>query len=90
MGPSHLTKRTALFNLAILRTNSDPTEAIALYKRAVAVEKKDAAAWLNLGLLLRDEGKETVGNQAVLRAIALNPKLTDPKAPAKRKSTTAH
>ena len=79
----------ALFNLAILRTSSDPTEAISLYKRAVAVEAKDAAAWLNLGLLLRDEGKVTAGNKAVLRAIALNPKLKDPKAPARRKKTTA-
>jgi len=79
----------ALFNLAILRTSSDPTEAISLYNRAVAVDKKDAAAWLNLGLLLRDEGRETAGNKAVLLAIALNSKLTDPQAPAKGKSSTA-
>jgi tetratricopeptide (TPR) repeat protein len=78
----------ALFNLAILRTNSDPTEAIGLYKRAVAANEKDAAAWLNLGLLLRQEGKETAGNKAVLKAIALNPKLVDPKGPAGGKSST--
>jgi tetratricopeptide (TPR) repeat protein len=80
----------ALFNLAILRTTSDPTEAIGLYKRAVAANEKDAAAWLNLGLLLRTEGKATLGNQAVRKAIALNPKLTDPKAPAKGKKTAAN
>ncbi len=80
------TYEPALFNLAILRTSSDPTEAISLYKRAVAVDEKDAAAWLNLGLLLRDEGKVTAGNEAVLRAIALDPKLKDPKAPAKNKT----
>lgn len=79
----------ALFNLAILRTSSDPAEAISLYKRAVAVDDKDAAAWLNLGLLLRDEGKVTAGNKAVLRAIALDPKLKDPKAAAKGKRAAA-
>jgi tetratricopeptide (TPR) repeat protein len=76
----------ALFNLAILQTSSDPAEAISLYKRAVVVERKDAAAWLNLGLLLRDEGKVTAGNKAVLRAIALNPKLKDPQVAATGKT----
>ena len=69
----------ALFNLAILRTSRDPKEAIALYKRAVAANEKDAAAWLNLGLLLRASGQESEGDKAVLRAIGLNPKLKDPK-----------
>ncbi len=75
----------ALFNLAILRTSRDPKEAITLYKSAVAANKKDAAAWLNLGLLLRASGQEVAGDKAVLRAIALNPNLKDPK-PAKAKS----
>jgi len=78
----------ALFNLAILRTTADPKEAMTLYRRAVAADKKDAAAWLNLGLLLRDEGKVRAGNAAVLKAIALNPKLQDPQAPVKSKATT--
>lgn len=69
----------ALFNLAILRTSRDPKEAIGLYKRAVAANEKDAAAWLNLGLLLRASGHESEGDKAVLRAIGLNPKLKDPK-----------
>jgi len=71
----------ALFNLAILRTASDdPKEAIALYERAVAADKKDAAAWLNLGLLQRDAGQMKVGNENVLRALALDPSLEDPAA----------
>jgi tetratricopeptide (TPR) repeat protein len=70
----------ALFNLAILRTSRDPKEAISLYKRAVAANEKDAAAWLNLGLLLRAAGQVEEGNKDVLRAIALNPKLKDPKS----------
>jgi Tfp pilus assembly protein PilF len=68
----------ALFNLAILRTSAAPEEAIKLYKAAVASNKKDAAAWLNLGLLLRTAGQEREGDKAVLRAIALNPELKDP------------
>ncbi len=68
----------ALFNLAILRTGPNPKEATALYKRAVASNPKDAAAWLNLGLLQRASGDKVGGNASVLKAIALNPKLKDP------------
>lgn len=70
----------ALFNLAILRTSRDPEESIGLYERAVEVNPEDAAAWLNLGLLLRAAGKEKPGDKAVLRAIGLNPDLKDPQA----------
>ncbi|MBA3783324.1 tetratricopeptide repeat protein [Nocardioides sp. InS609-2] len=70
----------ALFNLAILRTSRDPQESIDLYQQAVAVNPKDAAAWLNLGLLLRAAGQQRSGDEAVLRAIGLNPDLKDPKA----------
>jgi tetratricopeptide (TPR) repeat protein len=72
----------ALFNLAILRTSSDPKEAIGLYRAAVAANKKDAAAWLNLGLLLRAAGDKDEGDEAVAKAIELNPKLKDPAATA--------
>jgi Tfp pilus assembly protein PilF len=68
----------ALFNLAILRTGPDPKEATALYQKAVAANPKDAAAWLNLGLLLRAGGQQEEGTKAVLKAIGLNPKLKDP------------
>jgi len=68
----------ALFNLAILRTSRDPQEAIQLYRRAVASNATDAAAWLNLGLLLRAAGKKGDGDQAVLQALAINPELRDP------------
>ena len=73
----------ALFNLAILRTAADPAEAIALYKRAVKANPKDAAAMLNLGLLLRANGEKKAGDKLVLRAIVLNPKLQDPAGGAK-------
>ena len=67
-----------MFNLAILRTGPDPKEATALYQRAVKANPKDASAWLNLGLLLRASGQKAAGNVAVLKALALNPKLKDP------------
>lgn len=70
----------ALFNLAILRTGPDPEEAVELYQRAVAANAGDAAAWLNLGLLLRASGAEGEGDRAVRRAIKLDPNLTDPAA----------
>ena len=69
----------ALFNLAILRTSRDPKEAVSLYRRAVAANKKDASAWLNLGLLLRASGDKQEGDRAVAHAIELNPDLTDPE-----------
>jgi Tfp pilus assembly protein PilF len=69
----------ALFNLAILRSTKNPKEAIALYRRAVKANPKDAAALLNLGLLLRSNGQKAEGDKDVLRAIAINPKLKDPK-----------
>jgi tetratricopeptide (TPR) repeat protein len=68
----------ALFNLAILRTGPDPKEAISLYKSAVAANPKDAAAWLNLGLLERANKAVRTGDKDVLKAIALNPSLKDP------------
>jgi len=68
----------ALFNLAILRTKDDPKEAISLYKSAVAGDAKDAAAWLNLGLLQRANGDKASGNKSVLRAVALDSTLQDP------------
>jgi tetratricopeptide (TPR) repeat protein len=68
----------ALFNLAILRTGPDPKEAISLYKTAVAANPKDAAAWLNLGLLERANKAVRTGDKDVLKAIALDPSLKDP------------
>ena len=74
------TYQPALFNLAILRTSVDPQEAIGLYRAAVAADKKDAAAWMNLGLLLRSSGDRAAGDEAVARALVLDPTLKDPAA----------
>ena len=73
----------ALFNLAILRTGRDPEEAIQLYRAAVVSDKKDAAAWLNLGLLLRASGEELEGdNGLTVGLLALGSQLKGtPTAP---------
>jgi Tfp pilus assembly protein PilF len=78
----------ALFNLAILRTSADPQEAMSLYQRAVAADATDAAAWLNLGLLQRANGQLAAGDESVLRAIELNPALTDPAPDAAAEEPT--
>jgi tetratricopeptide (TPR) repeat protein len=78
----------ALFNLAILRTGPDPKEAISLYKTAVAANPKDAAAWLNLGLLERANKAVRTGDKDVLKAIALDPSLKDPAKAAKSNGTS--
>ncbi len=71
----------ALFNLAILeKAKGNDKNAIALYQRAIAAAPKDAAAHLNLGLLLRANGQKAAGNAEVKKALALNPKLRDPAA----------
>ena len=83
----------ALFNLAILRTGPSATEATALYQRAVVANPKDAAAWLNLGLLLRAHGEKAAGDKDVLKAIELNSKLVDPataKVKTPKKSGTTN
>ncbi len=58
----------------------------------MAANPKDAAAWLNLGLLLRANGQKSAGDKDVLKAIGLNPKLVDPATAkvktAKKSGTT--
>jgi tetratricopeptide (TPR) repeat protein len=79
----------ALFNLAILRTGPDPKEAISLYQSAVTANPKDAAAWLNLGLLQRANHQQRRGDKDVLRAIALDPTLKDPAQAVKGSGPSA-
>jgi hypothetical protein len=47
----------------------------------VVANDKNAAAWLNLGLLQRANGEVKAGNKAVLKAIAMDAKLKDPAKP---------
>jgi Flp pilus assembly protein TadD len=66
----------ALFNLAIIRTGKgDTTEAISLYWKAITVNGDDAAAHLNLGLLLKETGDAAGGDAEINKALELNPEL---------------
>ena len=66
---------SALYNLALIRQAVSPQEGENLYRQAIAVQPDDAIAHLNLGFLLRSEGRNTEGNAELLKATQLDPKL---------------
>lgn len=66
---------SALFNLAILRTEPAPAEAEELYRSVVTVQPDNASAHLNLGFLLIDQGDEAEGQVELGRAVELDPSL---------------
>ncbi|HVX22463.1 MAG TPA: tetratricopeptide repeat protein [Acidimicrobiales bacterium] len=65
----------ALYNLAELVAPGDPKEAVALYRKVLAIDPKDAAARLNQGFALLAEGKTAEGKAALAEAIKLDPSL---------------
>lgn len=66
---------SALFNLAILRTESDPDEAEELYRTVLTVQPENASAHLNLGFLLIEQGEDDEGQQELDEAVELDPSL---------------
>jgi tetratricopeptide (TPR) repeat protein len=67
----------ALFNLAIIRTGVGATdEAISLYKRVIEARSDYAAAHFNLALLYAAAGRDRLGEEALSRALALDPSLS--------------
>lgn len=65
----------ALFNLAILRTDTGPEEAVTLYEHLIEVDPAHAAAHLNLGFLLIEQGREGRGQKELEEAVRLDPSL---------------
>jgi tetratricopeptide (TPR) repeat protein len=65
----------ALFNLAVDTAGSDPAAAAQLYLKVVSLQPSFAAAWLNLGFILRGEGKVGEAQADWARAVALDPSL---------------
>ena len=65
----------ALYNLALIRQAVSPQESESLYRHAIAVQPGYASAHLNLGFLLRSEGRNVEGNAELLKATQLDPKL---------------
>lgn len=73
------TYQPAVFNLAIIRkAANDLVGAEKLYRQAIQFRPGDAGAHLNLGLLLRETGRQALGDAEVATALKLNPEFVDP------------
>ena len=71
----------ALYNLALIRSRTDPAGAEQLYRKALRVRPNDAAAHYNLGLLLRRRGAASEGDREIALALSLNPALVPHPSP---------
>ena len=69
------TYASALFYEAVLLESSDPDQAVALLKRAVAADPKASTAYLRLGRALAKNGSDDEAEDAFRRAVAIDPKL---------------
>jgi Tfp pilus assembly protein PilF len=69
------TYASALFNEAVLVESSDPDQAVALLKRAVAADPKASTAYLRLGRALAKKGRDDEAEDAFRRAVAIDPEL---------------
>ncbi len=65
----------AMFNEAIIFSHSDPPNAIALYKRVIALQPVAPTAYLNLGLLENGQGQVKQGTRDIVTAIKQDPTL---------------
>lgn len=65
----------ALFNLAVLETPVNRTEAVSLYQQILAINPNDANVHLNLGLLLKQMGRNSEGDAELAKALQLDPGL---------------
>jgi tetratricopeptide (TPR) repeat protein len=78
----------ALFNLAVDTAASDPAGAQRLYLRVLALQPTFAAAWLNLGFIVRDEGRLAAAQADWAKAVALDASLAS-HVPAPAPSATS-
>jgi tetratricopeptide (TPR) repeat protein len=79
----------ALFNLGVDTAGSDPAGAAQLYFKVVSLQPAFAAAWLNLGFILRGEGKAAEAQADWARAVALDPSLASRVPSATRSASGA-
>ena len=56
---------------AHLTRDGDKAQAERMYERAVSLEPRYVEAWVNLGALLRDEGKSRRSRECYLKAVSL-------------------
>ncbi len=67
--------KSAMFNLAILDTQTNPQAAQNLYTELLLLNRNDPNVLFNLGLLLISENQPIPGHAALKKAIALDPSL---------------
>lgn len=67
--------KPALFNLAILQTQSDPAGAVSTYNQLLKLNPSDSNVLFNLGLLLIAQNQPVQGHADLQKAISINPTL---------------
>jgi Flp pilus assembly protein TadD len=71
--------KPALFNLAIINTQSDPQTAVSLYNKLLTINPKDPNVLFNLGLLLISQNSSATtllqGHEYLKQAITIDPSL---------------
>ena len=78
----------ALFNLAVDTAASNPSSAEELYRKVLALQPRFAAAWLNVGFILVDEGKTAAARSDWAKAASLDESLAS-RIPAASPSPAA-
>lgn len=65
----------ALYNLAVLQTRREPSNAVSLYEQALATSPKNPNIQWNLGLLLYKRGHVARGRALLNSALKISPSL---------------
>jgi tetratricopeptide (TPR) repeat protein len=63
----------AMYNEATIYAGQDPQKAISLYHQVVTLSSGNAAAWLNLGLLLAQDHQRPAAIASLAHAVRLRP-----------------
>ncbi len=66
----------AMFNQATIYTKSDPTKAIAIYRKIVKIQPQSPTAYLDLGLLENANGQQQQALQDLATALKQQPALS--------------
>lgn len=61
----------------ILAAKGNYSDAIACFKRAIIIDKKNSLLWYNLGVTYRDDGKLNEAKNALKEAFSIEPENTD-------------
>jgi len=66
----------APYNLGTVVASGDPTEAVTLSERVIAIDPGFAQAHLNLGFALQAVGQVVEGDSQIAQAVHLDPSLS--------------